>query len=458
MWVAACGVFLAAAAALLGWDAMWTPAESRAAANRLEAAFIRAKAAGVPMELSDLDPHPPVNPVSNAGPVVRQMMALRPSPGKLTSRLMDAVEAGNWPMAGRELARISAFMDLVDKAKGMPCMHLDLDWMKGMSLTLHEFETLRDAANGLSARARMRARQGDWEDALSDLQGCQNLAQLSGQEPILLSAVTEVIIRGAASTLARALAEEWQANPAALAKLKGSFAAAPPPSLRFALRGEAVITINVVQACGDTFRSSSSPVGKLMPEGLDIFATKLKRDSWPKGPRGRGALARMLEVWAEVFEGFGKPSSDERAGRQALERVQNQLNAETRPSFELAIILIPETRQIVDRFARVVVMERLTLAFIAAVEYKAVHGRFPKTLNEIGVETRDPVTGEQFGYRRTKEGFRIWSAGPGRTEKSMPLESEVDPGGADSPPNLQGEIILAFPSKGAASANRVSRP
>ncbi len=82
----------------------------------------------------------------------------------------------------------------------------------------------------------------------------------------------------------------------------------------------------------------------------------------------------------------------------------------------------------------------LTQILIAAKRYKARHGQYPETMEQVrsvGVAEipMDPFTGKDFSYKRTAKGFTVYSVGP----------DFIDDGGASwSPDHNRRDMVLRW--------------
>ncbi|HOI53839.1 MAG TPA: hypothetical protein PLP01_01185 [Phycisphaerae bacterium] len=97
--------------------------------------------------------------------------------------------------------------------------------------------------------------------------------------------------------------------------------------------------------------------------------------------------------------------------------------------------------------------DRLAMLAVDLSRHKAAHGRYPEALDEMRLSeglSADPFGGKPFGYRRTDDGFVLWSVGPdakddgGRTPGELGFKADEYKSG--------GDIVFRVPSlsKGAA--------
>lgn len=460
----ASALFLVVITGYLGWDAYNNPGDTKEAARGLEAAYARAEAAGVPLELGQVVSAIAVDPEDNARRAVEALDSISAVHSGDRERLEYAVQNGQGPQAELALREIAPFMAAIDETKKYSSLDMGRDWGAGFEVLFPEFSTLKSAAKALGIRARKRAKEGDVDGALSDLKGQQNLARLAGSDPTLISALVEVAIRAIAAGLAQGMAEDWQNDPAKLARLRQTFQVLPQPTMRRAMLGEAYMGILTMRNHADAFRAESALLGEPLA-GLPGNSSepgspkpqRLQPNVLPRTTRGRATLARILEGWADIFEAINKHQGDEGATGDAVDAIGARIGAQTGPSYKGAQYLFPVFSQASGAFTKAAALEQATLGLISAVEHKAKTGRYPASLAQAGFTAKDPFSGKPFGYRQTAQGIRVWSAGPDKVDDGGRTSQEASASSPAGSPPPTADTVAAFPSTEPASSNKKTR-
>ncbi|MCA0360354.1 MAG: hypothetical protein LCH41_04805 [Armatimonadetes bacterium] len=125
----------------------------------------------------------------------------------------------------------------------------------------------------------------------------------------------------------------------------------------------------------------------------------------------QAAEARMIEFWVDAIPALRAANPDPFEMKAAYREALTRLDSKRTPSH-----LIPAAiaHWYEHKFSASVALDvRYQLALISAelFRYRGEHGAFPDGLNAVQAPTSDPLGDGSFGYRKTEEGFVLYSVG-----------------------------------------------
>lgn len=296
----------------------------------------------------------------------------------------------------------------------------------------------REAARQLTLRAMLKLGEGDAQGAWADLHACHRLARMTGQSPFYIGALVCVAIDAitfqsdaaliASQTLTAEQARQCVRDVRELAPLP-SMADLLDNSERWGLL-DATIQIARNPDAMQTMSGSSANAPmmsgaidwnvalQVVNEEVDKTVVALREpdlrkrlaelDSLGNAPRGRGASA-----WAIGLRSFlgNRESASRQMGWVMLKAFQ------------------PGTRSVAIAETRAIARERVLLAGFALAAFRGEHGAYPELLAELVPSVLaevplDPCSGKDLVYRRTADGFVLYSVGDDMQDNGgTPLDS-----------------------------------
>jgi hypothetical protein len=141
----------------------------------------------------------------------------------------------------------------------------------------------------------------------------------------------------------------------------------------------------------------------------------------PSDDKQRAYLARTLQFWNAVLSEEDSSLSSV-SGR--LEREAERLESASRPSDEALEYVMPVFDMSAAAYARQHVMQDMRRATVLAAAFRAEEGRWPKDLAEIGVEIKNPLSGEPVGYAAQGARITLWAPEPGTEDQGAVFEAK----------------------------------
>lgn len=415
----------------------------------------RARELGVPLELRQLRPDPPVPAAQNAAPEVLALTKahddrrLRPLRTEV-NRLLDASDRVG---AEREHRKAAEFLVIAERVTQKPRLDLNKNWNEGPTVLLPEFAPMRSAAQLLALRAELRVARNDWDGAVADLQRVRRLADLAGDEGSLIASLVQIAIRSIEIRTVQRLATE-AGRPAQIARLQ-RFLASPkrPPSLKRALEFEAFVSVATLRNL-DKYGGSRRFMQAM--EGIDAGGSRfptpdpksLRTEGLPPGVNERAFLARQLSFWADLWPLVQRADEDPRAFAEEYDRRMLAMESKSGLSWTLSRILNPVFGEAANAFMRLEASERATAGLLAAMRFRLERGRFPNSLAEAGFRAEDPFDSKPLRYLATRDTVRVYSVGQNGQDDGGKSPREL---GASSGNQAQGDLVAAFPPPARAN-------
>jgi hypothetical protein len=144
---------------------------------------------------------------------------------------------------------------------------------------------------------------------------------------------------------------------------------------------------------------------------LAIDPQTLKRDGLPEGMWERAFLARVSKHYNAGYSGIQDVPCPPHGWSAPFE---NDLGAANEKLSEAFLLIIAPFYQSLDN----TVTDVLAWRAIARSTIKVALAGSPGTLREAGVSEVDPFSGGPLSFKRTSDGFRIWSVGRDHADSS----------------------------------------
>lgn len=396
----------------------------------------------------------------NAAVVYHRALALKAA-ARLERDLDDRIE--RWlelPLAEvprEEVRKALASYEPILRELALAARHRYCDWQldfrdEGFSMTLYEFQALRQLARPLALRARLEILDGKLDEALGTLRAGLALARHVAQGPTLIQSLVGIAF---AATMAQRL-EELIQQPGA-PNLYWALTALPTPLIDLSpgWQGEKVLPFRKeVPRLRDLEAAplTSAQVEQRLEESIKLLSLADGSDT-PAWQRRLALLALVLKTYPEAKRDLiarGRPTDQVEAmpalqvvaiyslrqyerfrdamfrwmhvpywqAREPLRAVEQELGTLKRQYAEgipFASLLLPATSRVHLAGAR----NERRFALLRCIEALRLHaaaqgGKLPATLGEVTAVPlpNDPLTGKPFEYRRDGEGALLSGAAP----------------------------------------------
>lgn len=406
------------------------------AALSLPAELRAARAAGLPLAPDDLRASAPPAPAQNAAPLYReiaQALAFRSDvPGhEAISNVLKRTrtDADRW-QAQTRLAALAPVLALAERAAARPRCDFARPWEEGVDLLLPEYATGRALVRLFAARAILRSEAEDAAGALNDVATGARICRHMGEDPVLIAWYVQLACRDIMDRAFTEVVLSHDGDPEILrraAAVEKTFG--PAPRLRHALRGDVVVGRITIQQLA---RRKPGQVmdGPPEPQGLFFERAWIAR-AWEAG---------LLRYWRRVFAALDADPNDLGVQWRALMEISGEEKArEGQPASVMSAILAQAVENAALSLTREEARTRLRRTLLALVAHRQRTGRFPAALSALSSPPPpDVFTGRPLIYRRTGNGFVLYSVGEnGRDDAGKSRSGSAD-GGPD-------DIVVAGP-------------
>ena len=385
---------------------------SRAEAEReLTAKLADLEAAGFPLSgeaLASLYGGLPSD--ENAAPVYQEAFLQIDIPREIADAL-PPWSAESWPEPGEpfpeewsslaeELIEKNApGIELLHEAAAIPAARFPLDFSAGWAMLIPHVSELRASARLLSFLVVWRAREGDWVEAVSDLETLFAVAGALDKEPTLISQLTRIAILGIGlNALEQALT--YSSPPA---EFLGSLQElverqiTDDSFLYPAMLGELAIIVGYLSGIESDWELRE-----------DFGLSDMSGPPWRIWSYWyAGGLARDKKLYLELTVHnieAARASLPERLDLLVTDREIERMIAEYKlPSESLTAILTPTVSKVFQTEARVLSRAQCAVIGMAAERYRFDYGHLPADQDALVPEylselPMDPLTGDALDY------------------------------------------------------------
>ncbi|MBP9903576.1 MAG: hypothetical protein KBH45_19135, partial [Verrucomicrobia bacterium] len=383
--------------------------------------FASIRAAGLPASPEELDRwYAAVPEASNAAVVLAPAFELlRTFPDKRSNdiaqaKLLDRREA--WSAETREqIAEYvamngEALAQARDGAK-LPLCRYPIDLTYGLEAELPHLAELKNLARAAGLRAVSAAGKGSQADWSSDVRFILQLTTTLDHEPTLLSQLVRLsLITTAVRTTERILNSTTNSDPA-YGLIEAFAAVVSTNGIRLGLIGE---------------RACATPVFRMSWAEMDRGDKRAEDESSKTKlppPAGRanplfwvlGFFERDLSFYLNVMEtNIALAAISPPANLAATNTTEQLSGTASRRGYFYSGLMLPAIARATVRDATTLAQIRLVQTALAIECYRARYSQLPETLADLMpaflvVVPADPFTGTPLRYRRTDEGFVIYS-------------------------------------------------
>jgi hypothetical protein len=373
-------------------------------ARKIRDAVADIRARGEPVTFAELSPpKQTVDKDRDAGPCYEAAMALEreePEPEEFHKATPDD---GTRPSeaamaeARRYVEKCRTSLELLDRGAAMPECTFDMGLQYGMSAGLARLNRPRGLVNNASVRTRWLAVQGQGDEAIESAVSSLRMTRAMDSQPIL---VDELVKLGCIAVVCRdaGVILNW-GHPSAqgLARLESALAETEKSvDARRMFIGERVYFLELMRGIIDD-EWKPGDVRTRMPESY----------SWPGGLAGRIMFTQTLPLYDQMTEAASKGWPGALDAMAALTGEPSRLNP-------MARVVLPSFSRAAVTFAKCVADMRCVREAVAIERFRLEHGgAVPDSI--LGAMT-DPFTGKSLIYRRTVDGYCVYSVSEDRRD------------------------------------------
>jgi hypothetical protein len=313
------------------------------------------------------------------------------------------------------------------------------------------FPKFKQSAKALAWRASERARAGDIEGAVQDVNRVRRLAWALGQDSTLIGALVGVASDAIVLQEIPGMTESMRIDRTSLARLREAIQSSWPQfSLRRSTRFEVFSNVDLarnVAASGGLTRIAAqfsegdeeSDVPPLPPGKLPEWSP----DGKPNDLEGRASLARVLQLWGHAQTAPGM-SNAEFGDALADAGAKVRTNVDSDRSYLLASLVFLFFEGAGQAFFKAEVRHELAIAGLRVMEHRALTGQLPQSLRDAGAV--DKVQGREIHYAVKDGAFCVWTNGPDGVNQgphfAIPDDRRPDDISMTFPPIKKAEAAL----------------
>ncbi len=345
---------------------------------------------------------------------VNDLWAALPGPGGKAQRALTAEQLGK---ARDLLAENALALDLVDRGAALPACDFDTRVEYGVGATLPLLSKSLALAKALSLRTLWLASTGEPDKAVDSVVSSLRMTRMFDAQPILIAHMMKVAILAMTANDVPAILESGSPSQAQLQKLQQAL-----------LDVERTIDVKHVWVAERVYVLEI--MRNLFAEKRELQWESGGRPSIPEawsgtavgGPFVRWMAAEALQRFDEYIAISGKDWPDRlAAAKEISERPQGSWLS----GRQFADMLAPSAWRMELLSARMVASLRSARAAVLIEMYRRQAGRLPETLDDVQAALQiqvpaDPFTGKGLVYRRTADGYLVYSLGESRRDQGGP--------------------------------------
>jgi len=431
-WLIGCGGLGIVIAGLVTWGVLQV-VDYPLVAPRIDTVVKDYKATGLPWVASEVAA--PIPDKQNAAIEIKKAIALAEggSFAKSDKELTERWAARDKSGIAKSLRELKPAMDKFTVASKKPSLNFDRDWNKGADILFPEFAEIKNVSKILTKRAVFRAESGDLTGAISDLETINRLSDLITQDPTLIAMLVGIAINMIGQDGALRVAQV-RSDSASLRRLiksvEGYF---DNFEMSRSMRGEAIMGIALLRNMkpGDVKKLAN------MEDGPGIQYKRV--DGVPDGMIMKAYFVRHLEAQIKVHETLQKYPDDILSACRELDEYEAKMAEGVVPKLSqiMNAVLFPIFGQAGEAVERVRTRKQITLAIIKSLEFRNAKGRFPKSLDEVGMNYIDRVSQQPIVSLNAGGVFTVYSFG----------KNGVDDGGIKDNDTGQDDYAVRYPPK-----------
>ncbi len=389
-----------------------------------------AKKAGFPSSLTEMAP-PPVATADNAAVVYQGAWTLVVPPNPQEDAAFSAY-TGWKPDRAKEQGALGLGRPYVDRnqaalvrlrqALAKPHCRFDLDYTAGPAMQLPHLAELRRAGKMMRLESRVLLAEGKTGDALRSAADDELLAEALRGEPILISMLVRIAIRGLADESLRRALQEPQSDAEALARVAEVLERTrDDDGYARAMKGERAEGLDIMKmvrsgGVGSFLSSNGIPGAAGWIYGF--FGWALYKDM--------GLYLRIMKKQIELSE---RPYWEVMKQGSIVDAEVQQA-----PSWYLLTrTLLPSLDAARRSWEKDRARHDAGRLAVALARYRLAHGAFPDSLDALAPGLLpsipiDPFTGKPFGYCHAGDSARVYSMGPRGLDNGGGVAGQDDEG------------------------------
>ncbi len=387
-------------------------------ATKLSNEIAKLKAHGVPTEIADLAPNPPVPNSENAANLYHdlgaQLKAIKNDP---SVKLLDDFYNSDNP--GPDLSKVlqatrthQAIFAVADKLISKPRVDFKRDYSNGVALLFPEYNDMRRIAKWQCSRARAQWMSGNRDAALLSLRAAYRVAEHISLEAHLIGQMVCTSITSICHRTLEYFVVDARNDPAFVQKVeKMLLALQDRADIWRAFGGELVIgrvTLQTMKTGGFSSITDTITDPSMREMG---FLDALLSDP---GLR-RMYEAKYCEAWRTIFDGFPSDKEDWNGLRAAYKKRWQEITADKSIENAFNRLMFADFSDSADTVAKQVAERRVQLLSLKLLQTRAKG--LPADLSAYGQLAIDPFTNKPMRYERKGKAFKIWSIGPDRIDQ-----------------------------------------
>ena len=340
---------------------------------------------------------------------------------------MPAAQAVLYAFEGRR-----AVLDQITEAARRPRAQYDLRYADGPNALLPHLAIHKSMAGKLRTRSAARVAAGDTAGAADDIDTILRLAELTGEDPVLIGYLVRVAIQSSAFSAFWAGTSQHAWSDAQLAAFQQRFEGLKQrDSLVKAFRGERLFgktcfelmregkldpdTLGAMDGGGDGFSGGAMPKAWLLQNQayhsrvMDQVVDALQRCDPERGIAAKGSIWETERIDQTVFD---------------------TANRRFHPYRILTHMLLPGLAKVHAKADRSLTTSRLAITVAGLERHRLATGSYPKALGDlvpkwVPAVPLDPMDGQPLRYRLNADGsFTVYGVGPNHTDDNGVFESQ----------------------------------
>ena len=340
---------------------------------------------------------------------------------------MPAAQAVLYAFKGRR-----AVLDQITEAARRPRAQYDLRYADGPNALLPHLAIHKSMAGKLRTRSAARVAAGDTAGAAEDIDTILRLAELTGEDPVLIGYLVRVAIQSSAFSAFWAGTSQHAWSDAQLAAFQQRFEGLKQrDSLVKAFRGERLFgktcfelmrqgrlnpeTLGAVDGGSDGFSGGAMPKAWLLQNQayhsrvMDQVVDALQRCDPERGIAAKGSIWETERIDQTVFD---------------------TANRRFHPYRILTHMLLPGLAKVHAKADRSLTTSRLAITVAGLERHRLATGSYPKALGDlvpkwVPAVPLDPMDGQPLRYRLNADGsFTVYGVGPNHTDDNGVFESQ----------------------------------
>jgi len=342
---------------------------------------------------------------------------------------MPAAQAVLYAFEGRR-----AILNQVTEAARRPRAQYDLRYADGPNALLPHLAIHKSMAGKLRTRSAARVAAGDTAGAAEDIDTILRLAELTGEDPVLIGYLVRVAIQSSAFSAFWDGTSQHAWSDTQLAAFQRRFEGLKQrDSLVQAFRGERLFGKTTFELMR---------VGKLDPDTLGAMEDDGSGHSFGWGLIPRAWLLQNQAYHSKVLDkvvGTLQRCDPERgiAAKSSIwetERIDQTVFDTANPRFHpyriLTHMLLPSLAKVHAKADRSLTTSRLAITVAALERHRLATGSYPKSLDDLVPKwlpavPLDPMDGQPLRYRLNADGtFTLYGVGPNHADDNGVFESQ----------------------------------